>query len=71
MADSISSVQNSLNVSSWDDVTDMRQAAEDAVRSLYEKLIDDRHVLEARLLILERHNRTLRGEISKIKGLNV
>ena len=67
----ISSVQNSLNVSSWDDVTDMRHAAEDAVRSLYEKLIDDRHVLEAKISLLERDNRELRGKIASLTGFNV
>ena len=71
MTDSISSVQNSLNISHWDEVIDLRHEAEDAVRSLYEKLIDDRHVLEARVSILERHNRTLRGEIAKLKSFDV
>ena len=66
----ISYVQNSLNVSDWDDITDLRHDVEDAIRFLYDKLIDDRHSLESQIRILQRHNRTLRGEIAKLKGLN-
>ena len=66
----ISYVQNALNVSSWDDITDLRHDAEDAFRFFYEKMIDDRHSLESQIRTLQRHNRTLRGEIAKLKGLN-
>lgn len=57
----LSAVQNSGNLSQWDDVTDLRHSAEEAHRALYEKLIDDRHILENRIRILERKLREANG----------
>ena len=70
VADPISYVQNSNNVSDWEDVTDMRHDAEEAFRFFYEKMIDDRHALESQIRTLQRHNREYRGEITRLKGLN-
>ncbi len=62
MADScISSIHSSGVVSTWDTVTDLRQEAEDAAYRLINRLIDDRHVLEGRIRILERRLREAQG----------
>ena len=63
MADlSISSVSNIGRVSNWDKVTDLRQDAEDSMWRFFNRLIDDRHVLEDRIRILERRLREANGK---------
>jgi hypothetical protein len=57
MVEGLSSTHNYGHVSKWQDVTDLRQDAEDALWRLANQLIDDRHVLEDRIRILERRLR--------------
>ena len=61
MANYLSAVQNSSNLSSWDEIVDLRHEAEDAQRAIFGKLIDDRHVLEAKVRLLERKLREVEG----------
>lgn len=61
----ISSVQNSDRLATWDEVSILRDAAEAAFRAFFEKMIDDRHVLESRIRILERQLREMRGELGR------
>lgn len=53
----ISSIHSSGIVSTWDTVTDLRQDAENSLWRLVNRFIDDRHVLENRIRILERQLR--------------
>ena len=57
----ISSIHSSGVVSNWDTVTDLRQDAEDSMWRVINRLIDDRHVLEDRIRILERRLREAQG----------
>ena len=59
---SISSVSNIGRVSNWDTVTDLRQDAEDSMWRFFNRLIDDRHVLENRIRVLERRLREAHGK---------
>ena len=57
----ISSIHSSGFVSPWDTVTDLRQDAEDSLYRVVNRLIDDRHVLENRIRLLERKLREAEG----------
>ena len=62
MADScVSSIPSVGVISNWDTVTDLRQDAEDSMWRFFNRLIDDRHALENRILILERRLREAKG----------
>ncbi len=50
-----------VNPSPWDKIVDLRHAVEDSQRQLVEQLIDDRHVLESKVRILERRLRETEG----------
>lgn len=59
---SVSSIHSIGKVSKWDEVSDLRQDAEDAAWRFYNQLVDDRHVLQNRIAILERRLREVNGK---------
>ncbi|KKN78945.1 hypothetical protein LCGC14_0344200 [marine sediment metagenome] len=62
----VGSITFAPNPSPWDSIVDLRHFAEDAYSTLYETLIEDRHVLEARISLLERTIREQGSEIARL-----
>ena len=52
-----SSVRAIGSLSNRGQITDLRQSAEDAMREFFDRLTEDRNVLEGRVAILERRLR--------------
>jgi hypothetical protein len=61
-----SSIHSTGQVSNWNTITDLRHQMEDSIWSLINRLIDDRHALEARVLILERKLREAQGSNGRL-----
>ena len=55
------SVANSGKTKTWEQVTVLRDNLEQSMYDFVTALIDDKHVLEQRILILERQIRELKG----------
>jgi len=53
------------NIAPRDVVVDLRHKSEDATRSLYERMIDDRNALEFKISKLELENRELKSVIAR------
>jgi flagellar biosynthesis chaperone FliJ len=54
-----------VNAAPREVVIDLRHKSEDASRLLYERTIDDRNALEAKISALEKENRELRSRVDR------
>ena len=57
----LSATHNSGKTKTWEQVTVLRDNLEQSMYDFVTALIDDKHVLEQRILILERQIRELKG----------
>jgi hypothetical protein len=57
----LSAVQNSGKILAWDELIELIGDAEEAFTNLRHAVVDDKHVLEARIRLLEREVRELEG----------